>query len=64
MNASANNPTAREASRKVANLTERKNLHTPVHGVTEYTQKTKSHFKKGWQDWLPELFLSACFHPL
>ena len=28
-------PPASEASREVANLTERKNPHTPVHGVKE-----------------------------
>ena len=30
-----NNPPASKASREVANLTERKNLHTPVYGVKE-----------------------------
>ena len=29
-------PPAREASREVANLTERKNLHTPLNGVKEF----------------------------
>ena len=29
-------PPASQASREVANLTERKNLHTPVHGVKEF----------------------------
>ena len=30
------NPPASEASREVANLTERKNPHTPVYGVKEF----------------------------
>ena len=30
------NPPAREESRKVANLTERKNQHIPVYGVKEF----------------------------
>ena len=30
------NPLASEASREVANLTERKNPHTPVYGVKEF----------------------------
>ena len=29
-------PPASEASRELANLTERKNLHTPVYGVKEF----------------------------
>ena len=31
-----NLPPASQASREVANLTERKNLHTPVYGVKEF----------------------------
>ena len=31
-------PPASEASREVANLTERKNLHTPVYGVKEFVR--------------------------
>ena len=31
------NPPASEVNREVANLTERKNLHTPVYGAKEYT---------------------------
>ena len=30
------NPPASEASREVANLTERKNPHTPIYGVKEF----------------------------
>ena len=32
----SNNPPASKASREVANLTERKNPHTPVYGVKEF----------------------------
>ena len=32
------NPPASEAIREVANLTERKNLHTPVDGVKEFVR--------------------------
>ena len=39
-------PPVSEASREVANLTERKNPHTPVYGV-----------KENLLLWLPELFL-------
>ena len=31
-------PPASKASREVANLTERKNPHTPVHGVKEFVR--------------------------
>ena len=51
-----------QASREIANLTGRKNPHTPIFDPSS-TQKTKSHFRKGSQVWLPELLLSACFHP-
>ena len=33
-----NYPPASETSREVANLTKRKNLHTPVYGVKEFIQ--------------------------
>ena len=35
---------ASEASREVANLTERKNTHTPVYGVKEFEQKNYPDF--------------------
>ena len=50
---SCNYPPASEASREVANLTERKNPHTPVYGVKEfvcvsvcYITRNKNHLKK------------------
>ena len=59
---------ASEVSKEVANLTERKNAHTPVYGVKEFVSglaeqltfnltRTKNHLKKGLLLWLPELFL-------
>ena len=41
---------ASEASMEVANLTERKNLHTPIYGVKEFV--CKNQLKKSWQVWL------------
>ena len=37
-------PPASEASREVANLTERKNLHTPVYGVKEFVCPSVTNF--------------------
>ena len=39
-----NNPPASEASREVANLTERKNTHTPVYGVKEFVCLSVTNF--------------------
>ena len=39
------NPPASEASREVANLTERKNTHTPVYGVKEFVFLSVSDMK-------------------
>ena len=60
------NPPMSKGSREVANLTERKNPHTPVCGVKEFVRlssvylssnQNQKHFKKSLQLWLPELFL-------
>ena len=45
----ANNyPPASEASREVANLTERKNPHTPVYGVKEFVCLSVVKFKPNY----------------
>ena len=66
-----NYPPANEASREVANLTERKKLHTPVYGVKEFvclsvclsvvlfdlsSYQNQKPSEKSLQLWLPELF--------
>ena len=38
------NPPASEASREVANLVDRKNLHTPVNGVKEFVCLSVTNF--------------------
>ena len=65
------NPPASAASREVANLTERKNIHTPYMvsenlSVCPYVccKFDLNYLRTGKIEvWLPELFLSACFHP-
>ena len=53
----ASYPPASKASREVANLTERKNPHTPVYGVKEFTLATTLHWALGLQTHKKTIFL-------